>query len=100
MATVNISIPDSMYIDAKKVVVKKGYASLSELVRDTLRKIIYPEVTENGFTPEFEEEVLKAAAEPIENDREWDGKGSFVDFALGREKDDKNKIVRKIHRRT
>lgn len=64
MATVNISIPDNMYNDAKKILAKKGYASLSELVRDTLRKTIYPEYTQNGFTPEFEEEVLAAEKEP------------------------------------
>ena len=29
---------------------------------------MYPELTENGFTKEFEDEVLCAAAEPMEND--------------------------------
>jgi len=30
--------------------------------------VIYPELTENGFTKEFEDEVLRAAAKPMEND--------------------------------
>lgn len=57
-----------MYKQAKKVVVSSGYASVSELVRDALRSLLYPGLTENGFTPEFEAEVLQAAAEPMEND--------------------------------
>lgn len=66
--TVNISLPKSMYQDAKKLLAQRGYTSISELIRDALRDMIYPRLTENGFTPEFEEEVLKAAAEPVKND--------------------------------
>lgn len=61
--TVNISLPKQMYEDAKKHLKKRGYASLSEFFRQSLRDVLYPKVTVNGFTPEFEEEVLKAAAE-------------------------------------
>lgn len=68
MATVNISLPTTMYKDAKRVLSKKGYASLSELIRDSLRKTLYPEITENGFTREFEDQVLEAEKEPMEND--------------------------------
>ena len=71
MATVNISLPNNMYSDAKKLLAKRGYASLSELIRDTLRNILYPRLTENGFTPEFEEEVLEAAKEPVEKAKVW-----------------------------
>jgi len=39
-------------------------------------------LTRNGFTPEFEEETLKAEKEPLKNDIVWNGKGSFVDFVL------------------
>jgi len=71
MTTVNISIPDNMYNEAKKLLAKRGYASLSELVRDTLRKTIYPGVTENGFTPEFEDMVLEADKEPVDKSKVW-----------------------------
>jgi len=71
-----------MYMDAKKLLVKRGYASISELIRDTLRNLLYPRLTANGFTREFEEEVLRRSAEPIKNDIEWDGKGSFTEFVL------------------
>lgn len=81
-STINISLPKSMYQDAKRLLASRGYTSISELIRDALRDMIYPRLTENGFTPEFEEEVLKASAEPIENDIVWDGKGSFTDFVL------------------
>ena len=99
MATVNISIPNNMYNDAKKILAKKGYASLSEFIRDSLRKAVYPNVIENGFTPEFEDIVLEAAKEPIEKSREWDGKGSFVDFVLNKGKNGKNKTCRKLSRK-
>lgn len=81
-STINISLPKSMYQDAKKLLAQRGYTSISELIRDALRDMIYPRLTENGFTPEFEEEVLRRAGEPTENDIVWDGKGSFTDFVL------------------
>ena len=59
--TINISLPKSMYQDAKKLVVTRGYTSISELIRDALRGVIYPRLTENGFTSEFEEEILRRA---------------------------------------
>lgn len=39
--TVNISLPKEMYQDAKRVVKEKKYASISELVRDGIRKVVY-----------------------------------------------------------
>ncbi|OGG14146.1 hypothetical protein A2773_05345 [Candidatus Gottesmanbacteria bacterium RIFCSPHIGHO2_01_FULL_39_10] len=66
--TINISLPKKLLADAKRVVNEKGYASISELMRDALRHKLYPGLTENGFTPEFEEAVLRAAKEPRDND--------------------------------
>ena len=63
MTTINISLPTSMYDDIKKVLAQKGYSSVSELVRDSLRDILYPTTTVNGFTPEFEQSVLDAEKE-------------------------------------
>ncbi len=57
-----------MYQDAKKIQKARRYSSISELIRDLLRGFLYPRLTENGFTPEFEAEVLKSAAEPVDND--------------------------------
>lgn len=70
--TINISLPKKMYEDAKRTMIAKRYSSVSELVRDALRKHMYPEVTENGFAPEFEEEVLRIAATSDENDEVWE----------------------------
>lgn len=53
-----------MYEDAKKTVQKHSYSSISELIRHSLRKTVYPELTINGFTKEFEDGVLKAAKGP------------------------------------
>lgn len=68
MNTINISLPTRMYKDIKRVIKERGYSSVSELARDGFRKIIYEQegLTENGFTPEFEEMVLEAAKEPID----------------------------------
>lgn len=69
MITVNISLPTSLYKDIKKTIKDRGYSSLSELVRDAVRRVLYPEITENGFTPEFEEMVLQSAKEPIDKSK-------------------------------
>jgi len=72
MATINISLPKQMHEDAKRALSTRRYASISELIRDALRKILYPELTENGFTKEFEDEVLRSAAEPRDKDKVWE----------------------------
>lgn len=71
--TVNISLPKSMFEDVKKAMVARRYTSVSEIVRDGLRKILYEQdLTENGFTLSFEDEILKSAAEPMEKARVWE----------------------------
>lgn len=80
--TINISLPKNLYIDAQKAVADKGYSSISELFRDALRRLLYPGLTENGFTPEFEAEVLRREKDPNQKIYTWNGKGSFVDFVL------------------
>lgn len=48
---------------------QQHYSSISEVIRDALRHLIKKKrITENGFTEEFEDMVLKAAAEPMDND--------------------------------
>lgn len=102
MTTINISLPTSMYLDAKKFLASRGYASISELLRDTLRDTLYPRLTENGFTPEFEEMVLESAKEPVERSIEWDGKTPFTEFVLrhASKHNGKNKIHRKIPKKS
>lgn len=97
--TTNISMPRGLYQQAKKQARKYHYNSVSELIRDALRWWMNDNLTRNGFTPEFEEETLKAAKEAdAGNVIEWDGKGSFSDFVLkeGKKKYDKNQSHRKI----
>lgn len=69
MNTINISLPASLYRDIKRAIKERGYSSVSELMRDAVRRVLYPELTENGFTPEFEEMVLEAAKEPIDKSK-------------------------------
>ena len=69
LTTINISLPKSLYADARKKVSQRGYASISELIRDSLRRHLYEEeITINGFTKAFEDHVLEAEKEPEEND--------------------------------
>ena len=74
-ATINISLPASMYQDMKVVISKQGYASVSEFVRSSIRAQMYPNITENGFTAEFEDGVLRADATPTDNDKVWETPG-------------------------
>lgn len=100
MTTINISLPKSMYQDVKRTMIVRRYSSTSELVRDALRKLIYGEITENGFTPEFEELVLKAESEPMENDQVWeteeDIENYFKNFDNKVRNNGKNKKGRKL----
>lgn len=72
MMTVNISLPESLYKDIKKTIKDCGYSSVSELVRDAVRRVLYPDLTENGFTPEFEEMVLRSAKESVDEKDVWE----------------------------
>ncbi len=72
-----------MYADMKKALAKRRYTSISELIREAVRNVLYPpKVTVNGFTPEFEEQVLASAKSSRKNDVTWNGKGSFTDFVV------------------
>ena len=89
-----------MLADAKKILSKRGFSSISEYIRAAVRRDLYPRLTENGFTPEFEAEVLKAAAEPRKNDVVWDGKTPFSEFVLKHapKTHGKNKLYRRVQR--
>ena|SRR3989338_677884 len=78
MKTINISLPENLYNETKKLVKGRGYSSISELMRDALRHILYPHLTENGFTPEFEDMVLESAKEPIDESDVWES-GEDID---------------------
>jgi len=69
-----------MYQDAKAVLKIRGYASISELIRHALRDVLYPRVTENGFTPEFEEEVLRAEKSPQDKNMVFTTEKEMKDF--------------------
>ncbi len=89
-----------MYEDTKVTLVRRGYTSISEFIRDAIRDVLYPPLTENGFTPEFEAQVLRAEKEPIENDIEWDGVTPFDEFVLNHPpKKAKGHASHKIHHR-
>lgn len=61
--TINISLPGRMYSDAKKALREERYTSISELIRDALRRRLYQNMTENGYIRSFEDEVIQASSE-------------------------------------
>jgi Arc/MetJ-type ribon-helix-helix transcriptional regulator len=69
MTTINISLPKSLLDEAKAMLKKKHYASISELIRHSLRKTLSEEdpnaISVNGFPNWFEDKVLEAEKEPI-----------------------------------
>lgn len=69
--TINISLPTHLYKEIKTFIARRGYASFSEFFREAARNKVYPELTENGFTSEFEEAVLRAAKEPRDESKVW-----------------------------
>lgn len=77
--TTNITLPRDDWKALKIVAMEQG-VSMAEFVRRVVGKTVRhaavqlvrrQKLTINGFTPEFEEEVLKAAAEPISRSRSW-----------------------------
>ena len=80
MITINISLPTDMYKDAKRVVLSRRYSSISELFRFALRGILYPEITENGFTKKFEDEVLASSAEPRKKNLVWESEADITSY--------------------
>lgn len=81
--TINISLPASLYAEAKKHQKKYHYSALSELIRDALRWWLNPRLTRNGFTQEFERELLRAEKEADAGSVvKWDGKMPFHEFVM------------------
>jgi len=86
--TINVTMPKGLIETAKQLVAAGWYTSVSEVLRSGVRQLAAgrQQLTINGFTPEFEEEVLRAAAEPVDKSLAWDGKGSFVTSVLSKGK--------------
>lgn len=69
-------MPKGLYVQAKAEAKKYHYNSVSEFIRDATRKLLYPELTENGFTKQFENMVLRSEKSSTKNDIVWVGKES------------------------
>lgn len=69
-----------MHQDAKKIIEERGYSSLSELIRDALRRMLYQPLTENGFVQSFEDEILRTSAIPTKNDKVWKTEKDVKDY--------------------
>lgn len=100
--TINISLPKRMYSDAKDLVKKENFTSISELIRHALRNVLYPNgLTVNGFTPEFEDMVLEAEKEPIKGSEVWETEEDIdkyfarLENSIKRAKNNKNGSIRK-----
>ncbi len=69
-------MPKGLYTQAKVEAKKFHYNSVSEFIRDATRKLLYPRLTVNGFTPQFESMVLRREKQSTKNDIVWEGKES------------------------
>ncbi|MBI2334329.1 hypothetical protein HYU96_00855 [Candidatus Daviesbacteria bacterium] len=110
--TINISLPKQLYKAAKKLVEEEKYSSISEIVRAGLRRVTdeADKITENGFPGWFEDQVLEAAAEPIDKSKVWkteeDIEKYFEKFhnkiksRIKRGRDDKSQTSWQIHQVT
>lgn len=66
----------------------KLISSIQELKEEvsSLKKFVKNRVlTENGFTPEFENRVIVSSKEPKSHSNSWNGKGSFVTSVIKNE---------------
>ena len=71
--TINVTMPRGLMEKVKQLVSGGWYTSVSEVLRTGARRVLSDEqLTVNGFTREFEDEVLKAAAEPVDYSRVWE----------------------------
>ena len=91
LTTINISLPQDMYKDAKRALTAKRYSSVSELIRDALRKTLYGEISQNGFTKGFEDYVLESSRDSEKNDMVFKSEKDLEEYFNG-----KNKAVRKV----
>lgn len=81
MQTVNISLPVSLYSQAKNYMENTGYASISEVMRQALRKLLrLEELTENGYTAQAEESIVKVMKEPALKDLTFKHGDNVDDF--------------------
>ena len=88
LVTTNISLPREDW-KALKVLAAQHESSMANLIRESIGQFIRKRaknlirrrrLTVNGFTPEFEEEVLKAAAEPVDESRVMETDEDFERF--------------------
>lgn len=90
-----------MYKDIKRAVKVKRFSSVSEMIRDSVRKSLYEEITENGFSPTFEDQIIESEMEPEENDQVWESEADvrkyFKELREKIARDDKAKNAWKIH---
>lgn len=75
-------MPDELKKAVNQLVSRGWYASVSELIREGTRRIIEtsPKLTINGFTEEFENEVLKAANEPVDKSMVWENEADIDNY--------------------
>ncbi len=79
---VNVSMPNELKNAIDQLVASGLYTSVSEVVREGTRLVIKssPKLTVNGFTEEFEKEVLEAAKEPIDESQIWETKEDIENY--------------------
>jgi len=66
LTTINISLPKKLYEDAKQIASDQAYSSVSEVIRDALRRMLYRRDQE--IPPYLEDAVFSAEKESMSTD--------------------------------
>lgn len=66
ITTINISLPKKLYDDAKQMASHQAYSSVSEVIRDALRRMLYQPADE--IPTYLEEAAILAERESISTD--------------------------------
>lgn len=75
-------MPNELKKAVDQLVARGWYTSVSELIREGARRVIKtsPKLTINGFTEEFENEVLEAAGEPVDKSLVWENEADIDNY--------------------
>ena|SRR3990167_7666866 len=80
--TINVTMSKNLMDLTKQWIAQGWYTSVSEVVRSGVRRLAADkeQLTINGFTREFEDEVLMAAAEPVDYSKAWESEEDIDRF--------------------
>jgi len=68
LTTINISLPEKMYKDVRSLAKNQSYSSVSEVVRDALRKLMNTSYSIDSTPQYLVDAAIAAEKEPVQDD--------------------------------